>query len=212
MGLNDLINRTSSANVEITEALLEKDVDRYRDLISYWRYYPDRLIDYYVSLTPGCKFKFYFYQRMVLRVMMRYQYVYLTFVRAWSKSFMAVMCLMLKCILYPGANVFSVAGGKSQSAEILSSKVNEICTLIPAMEREIIWDTRGMRQKTHQSKDTVLYTFRNGSTLRNIAATQSTRGSRYHSGLMEECIGIDQDILKEVIIPQYLKSEWGIAA
>ena len=69
---------------------------------------------------------------------MRHKIVYATFVRAWSKSFMSVMGLMLKCILYPGAKVFTVAGGKEQSAQIVSSKIDEICTLIPAMEREII--------------------------------------------------------------------------
>ena len=51
---------------------------------------------------------------------------------------MSVMALMLKAILYPGAKLFSVAGGKEQSAEILSSKVQEICTLIPAISKEII--------------------------------------------------------------------------
>ena len=51
---------------------------------------------------------------------------------------MSVMALMLKAILYPGAKIFTVAGGKQQSAEILSDKVREICKLIPAIEKEII--------------------------------------------------------------------------
>ena len=111
------------------------------------------------------------------------------------------MALMLKAILYPGANLFSVAGGKEQSAEILSAKVNEICTLIPAMSKEIIWETRGTRARTSQTKDTVIYTFKNGSVVRNIVASEKTRGMRFQAGLMEECVGIDQDILNEVIIP-----------
>lgn len=69
---------------------------------------------------------------------MRHRYVYAVFVRAWSKSFMSVLALMLKAILYPGAKLFSVAGGKEQSAQILSSKVQEICQLIPAIQKEII--------------------------------------------------------------------------
>ena len=125
---------------------------------------------------------------------------------------MSVMALMLKAILYPGAKIFTVAGGKNQSAEILSSKVQEICRLIPAIEREIIWDTRGTRARTAQTNDTVIYTFKNSSTLENVAASEKTRGRRFQSGLMEECVGIDQDILNEVIIPQNLKDEWGIAA
>jgi len=43
--------------------------------------------------------------------------------------------------------------------------------------------------------------FKNGSTLDNLAARESTRGQRRHGGLMEECVGIDDGILREVIIP-----------
>ena len=108
---------------------------------------------------------------------------------------------MLKAILYPGAKLFSVAGGKEQSAQILSSKVQEICQLIPAISKEIIWDTRGTTARTSQTKDTVIYSFKNGSILQNIVAGEKSRGLRFQSGLMEECVSIDQDILNEVIIP-----------
>lgn len=203
MALDDLL-KISAAHIgagEVDEETIIKNIDQYRQLISYWRMYPDKLIDYYVSLAPDHPFKLFFYQRLFLRVVMRHRYVYATFVRAWSKSFMSVMALMLKAILYPGAKLFTVAGGKEQSASILSSKVDEICRLIPAIEREIIWDTRGMRQKTHQTKDNVVYAFKNGSTLQNLALTQSARGHRFHAGLMEECVGLDQTVMKEVIIP-----------
>lgn len=213
MALQDLLSKTKkSQEQEITKEIILKDIDKYRELIAYWRVYPDKFIDYLCSLNPENVFHFYFYQRLFLRITMRHRYVYATFVRAWSKSFMSVMCLMIKAVLYPGAKLFSVAGGKEQSASILSSKVDEICRLIPALEKEIIWDTRGTRARTNQSKDTVIYTFKNGSVLQNIAASEKTRGARFQSGLMEECIGIDQTILKEVIVPQCEKREWGLAA
>lgn len=116
MSLNELLATTNSnrhEEREITEELLLKDIDKYRELIAYWRVYPDRLIDYYCSLNPDNTFHFYFYQRVFLRAAMRHRYMYATFVRAWSKSFMSVMALMLKAILYPGAKLFSVAGGKN---------------------------------------------------------------------------------------------------
>ena len=141
MSLNDLLAASDAGRHEereITEELLVSHIEEFRDLIAYWRVYPDRLIDYYCSLNPDNTFHFYFYQRVFLRAAMRHRYVYATFVRAWSKSFMSVMALMLKAILYPGAKLFSVAGGKEQSAQILSSKVDEICKLIPALEKEII--------------------------------------------------------------------------
>ena len=70
-----------------------------------------------------------------------------------------------------------------ESAQILSGKVDEICRLIPAFEKEIIWDTRGTRARTSQTKDSVIYTFKNGSTLENVAATEKTRGRRFQAGL-----------------------------
>lgn len=203
MGLSDLLKstQTRSHEEEITKERILEHLDDYRELIAFWRVYPDKLVDYYCSLNPDNTFHFFFYQRLFLRAIFRHKYIYATFVRAWSKSFMSVMALMLKAILYPGAKLFTVAGGKEQSAGILSSKVDEICRLIPAMEKEIIWDTRGTRATTRQTKDSVVYTFKNGSMLENVAASEKTRGRRFQSGLMEECVGIDQDILNEVIIP-----------
>lgn len=204
MALKDILQTTNRRKELDSDAIKEEvhnHLDEYRELIAYWRVYPDRLVDYYLSLGNPYNFKFIFYQRLFLRALFRHKYVYATFVRAWSKSFMSVMALMLKAILYPGAKLFTVAGGKQQSAEILSGKVLEICKLIPAIEREIIWDTRGTRARTAQTKDSVIYTFKNGSTLENVAASEKTRGRRFNSGLMEECVGIDQDILNEVLIP-----------
>ena len=104
---------------------------------------------------------------------------------------------MCRCILYPDAHLFVTSGGKEQGASILQSKVEEICRLIPSFSREIDWG----RGKTLTGKDKVRYVFKNGSVLDNLAARESTRGQRRHGGVMEECVGIDDAILREVIIP-----------
>ena len=107
------------------------------------------------------------------------------------------MAMLIRCILYPDAHLFVTSGGKEQGASILSSKVAEICRLIPAFNKEIDW----RRGKTQVGKDTVKYVFKNGSTLDNLAARETSRGQRRHGGVMEECVGINDDILREVIIP-----------
>jgi hypothetical protein len=61
-------------------------------------------------------FNLFFYQRVFLRAAMRNKYVYAVFPRAYSKSFLSVMILMIRAILYPGADLFSTAGGKEQAA------------------------------------------------------------------------------------------------
>ena len=128
---------------------------------------------------------------------MRYKYVYMVFPRAYSKSFLSVMVLMIRCILYPGAKLFVTSGGKEQAASIIKEKVAEICTLVPAFDREI--DRR--RGKTQESKDYCFYIFKNGSYFDNVAAKESSRGKRRHGGLIEECVGVDGDILNQVLIP-----------
>ena len=114
-----------------------------------------------------------------------------------SKSFLSVMILMIRGILFPGCHLFSTAGGKEQAAQILQEKVQDICNKIPAFQREINWD----RGATRVGKDSCKYILKNGSTIENLAARESSRGRRFHGGLMEECVGLDQKILQEVIIP-----------
>ena len=91
-----------------------------------------------------------------------------------SKSFLSIMALMLKAILYPGCELFITTGGKEQAASITMSKVEEICKLIPALQNEIKWD-RGATKKT---KDSVEYVFKNGSKINILPAKESSRGQR----------------------------------
>lgn len=86
---------------------------------------------------PNGDFKFFPYQRQFLRAALRYNHVYMTYPRGYSKSFLSVMALMLKCILYPNSHVFVTTGGKEQAANITLAKLEQICTMIPAMNNEI---------------------------------------------------------------------------
>lgn len=94
-----------------------------------------------------------------------------------------------------------ITKSKGQSAQILSSKMQEICQLIPALANEIMWDTRGKIMQTSQTKDSVVFSFKNGSIIQNVAMTETTRGSRFQGLLVEECAKIDQDKLTEIIMP-----------
>ena len=174
---------------------LDEQLDNLRYLIAFFRQYPDLLIDFMKG--PDSTFQFYFYQRIFLRVVMRHRYVYATFPRAYSKSFLSMMVLMLRCILFPGSSLFVTTGGKEQAASITIAKIQEICRLIPALNNEINW-SRGASKK---SKDDVNYVFKNGSRINILAAKESSRGQRRTGGLMEECVLIDQTALNEIIIP-----------
>ena len=198
MALQDLLDLSQKrSKIGLSEERIMEIVPTARQYISFWREYPDLFIDFLLESGNPQNFSFYFYQRVFLRVAMRHQYVYAVFPRAYSKSFLSMMILMIRCILYPKCKLFVTSGGKEQAAGIMKEKVQEICNLIPAMNKEIDW-TRGV---TLEGKDYAKYVFKNGSYFDNIAARESSRGKRRHGGLIEECVGVDGTILSEVIIP-----------
>ena len=191
LGLSSVDARKQGLSEERVRAILPV----VRDYVGYWREYPDKFIDFLCG--PNSKFKLFFYQRIFLRAVIRHKYAYATFPRAYSKSFLSVLTLIIRCILYPGAKLFVCSGGKEQAASIAKEKVEELCDLIPALRREIDWRPG----KTLMGKDYVKVEFKNGSRLDVVAARNSARGGRRHGGLLEEVILIDGTALNEVIIP-----------
>ena len=193
--LLDISKKIVAKKTEISEERLREALPELRKSIAFYRKYPDIFVDHIKG--KDCKFKFFFYQRIFVRIAIRHRKVYAVVPRAFSKSFLSMLVLMLRCILYPGAELFITTGGKEQAASITIAKIEEICKLIPALSNEINW-SRGV---TQIGKDKVNYVFKNGSKINILAARESSRGQRRTGGLMEECVLIDQDALNEIIIP-----------
>ena len=200
MALQDLLALTLSTENTKKEGLSEERIKAQipilRQYIAYWREYPDMFVDFMCGSNPE-NFHLYFYQRVFLRAAMRHRYMYATFPRAYSKSFLSVLILMIRCVLFPNGHLFVTTGGKEQAAGIAREKVEELCKLIPGLNNEIDWS----RGASKASKNMVEYKFKNGSKLDIVAAQQSSRGKRATGGLMEEVILIDKTQLNEVIIP-----------
>ena len=199
MALSQLVELSLNKNtkkVGMSEERIRAQIPHLRNWIAFWREYPDIFVEFLCGDNPQ-NFKLFFYQRVFLRAVIRHRYAYATFPRAYSKSFLSVLILMIRCILFPGSHLFVTTGGKEQAAGIAKEKVEELCKLIPGLRNEIDWS----RGASKASKDMVEYKFKNSSVLDIMAARQSSRGKRATGGLMEECILIDQTLLNEVIIP-----------
>lgn len=200
MALADLLQLSHNKDTQkigLSEERVRAAIPIARQYISYWREYPDMFVDFLKTEENPENFSLFFYQRVFLRAAMRHRYTYATFPRAFSKSFLSVLILMLRCVLYPNSHLFVTTGGKEQAAGIAKEKIEEICKLIPGLKKEINWE----RGQTKTSKDNIEIIFKNGSKLDIMAARQSSRGRRATGGLMEECILIDQTLLNEIIIP-----------
>lgn len=120
MALQDLLDLSNkSKKIGLSEERIEAIKPALRQYIAFWREYPDLFIDFMQTggdETKEKKLNFFFYQRVFLRAAMRYKYVYMTFPRAYSKSFLSVMVLMCRCILYPRSKLFVTSGGKERNA------------------------------------------------------------------------------------------------
>ena len=138
MNLKQLLQLSSNREYQkqgISEERLMANMASLRKLISFFRQYPDIFVDFIKG--KDSTFEFLFYQRIFLRIVMRHRYVYATFPRAYSKSFLSMMALMIRCILYPNSHLFVTTGGKEQAAGIAREKAEELCKLIPGLKNEI---------------------------------------------------------------------------
>jgi len=188
LGINDYIRSDAllelldiekgSEKIGMSEERVQENLDEIRKHASFWREYPDKFIDF--LLPKKSTFNLFFYQRIFLRAAIRHKYTFATFPRAFSKSFLSVLVLVIRCMLYPGAKLFIVAGTKEQGAAIAKEKLEELKELIPAFKNEIV------ERKSLYGKDYVKVTFKNGSVLDVVAARNSTRGGRRHG----EALGV----------------------
>ena len=203
MGLNELLTLSThkgQKKIGISEERIQACLPELRKSIAFYREYPDLYIDFCNSCSENKDKKvlnLLTYQRVFLRQTMRHRHVYAVFPRAYSKSFLSVLVLMLRCIFYPGCHLFVTTGGKEQATGIVREKAEELCKLVPGLAKEVNFD----RGKSKSSKEEFSFLFKNGSILDVMAARQSSRGRRATGGLIEECILVDGTLLNEVIIP-----------
>lgn len=158
LGMRD--NVVIEKGIVLNEDYLLSNFSEIGDIMSTFSAYPDLFLD---LITPSdSSFKLYFYQRITLRALMRFKDIYVTAPRAFSKSFLTILAMILQCIFMPGTKRFICAPNKSQSAQIAKEKIAEIYDRWPLLKKEIVGceisDTPG-----NFGKDYVTLKFRNGS-------------------------------------------------
>lgn len=170
----------------------------WRKYCSYWRKYPDRFLDFVAGENP--KIKLYFYQRLMLRILFRYQIVYFCMTRGSAKSFIQILALYLKCIMFPNSYYFIAAPTKMQAAKISQENIENIWNFFPLLRAEV--------KKEFFHNDYTKLIFMNGSRLDVVQVAESSRGGRRHGGSVEEIVDntMKKDTLQTVVIPMMANS------
>ena len=184
--------------VILNEHYLGNNLEKIGEMMSIFSAYPDIYLD--LIKPQDSSFTLFFYQRITLRALMRFKDVFGTAPRAFSKSFITILAMMLQCIFIPGTKRFICAPNKSQAAQIAKEKIVEIYDRWPMLRKEVIGgeisDTPG-----NFGKDYVTLKFRNGSQFDVVGALDSQRGGRRHGGLIDEVRDHEETPINEVVLP-----------
>ena len=184
--------------VILNENYLETNFEKIGNVMSIFSAYPDIYLD--LIKPQDSSFTLFFYQRITLRALMRFKDVFGTAPRAFSKSFITILAMMLQCIFIPGTKRFICAPNKTQAAQIAKEKIVEIYDRWPLLRKEVIGgeisDTPG-----NFGKDYVTLKFRNGSQFDVVGALDSQRGGRRNGGLIDEVRDHDETPINEVVLP-----------
>lgn len=195
------LERNDMAQIVITPQYVEDNRQWFEDMVTLFTLYPDYLVD---VITPADSFfKLYFYQRIFLRVCMRFREVSGTFPRAYSKSFLDFLDMNIRGIMQPRSKGFTCADTKKQAAQIVEEKTNEIYRLFPFLVNELnISDLDKMKKKYgNMGADYAELKFRNDSQIDIVNTGNAGRGGRRHWGTLEEFAMMDGDAVNEVVIP-----------
>ena len=189
---------TIDKGVILNEYYLEDNIKNIGDAMSIFTAYPDIYLD--LIKPQDSSFGLFFYQRITLRALMRFKDIYVTAPRAFSKSFITILAMILQCIFIPGTKRFICAPNKTQAAQIAKEKIVEIYDRWPLLRKEVIGgevsDTPG-----NFGKDYVTLKFRNGSQFDVVGALDSQRGGRRHGGLIDEVRDHEEGPINEVVLP-----------
>ncbi len=195
------LERNDMSQIVITPQYVEDNRQWFEDMVTLFTLYPDYLVD---VITPADSFfKLYFYQRIFLRVCMRFREVSGTFPRAYSKSFLDFLDMNIRGIMQPRSKGFTCADTKKQAAQIVEEKTNEIYRLFPFLVNELnISDLDKIKKKYgNMGSDYAEIKFRNDSQIDIVNTGNAGRGGRRHWGTLEEFAMMDGDAVNEVVIP-----------
>ena len=177
--------------VNLTQERIENNRQLYEKIWQFFSAYPDLYID---LITPSnSEMSLFFYQRIFLRSLMRYKQIAIIAPRAFSKTFISVLGIILQCIFIPKTKRFICAPKKQQGAKVAREKFDEIFDKYPLLRKEVLSYTT--------STENIKLTFRNGSIFDVVAALDSQRGGRRNGGLIDEVRDHDVELINEVVLP-----------
>jgi hypothetical protein len=177
---------------EKKDMVLSKDIDegRKQKIIlwnTFFRRNPHRFIELYFQI------KLFPYQILMIWMLQRSTLAYFVASRAAAKSWIIALWTLTLAVLYPDSRIIICAKTLSQGGLILKEKLQSMRDNYPNVAREIKSLTCN-----NNNYECVLH---NGSTIRVVPSSESSRGNRANYIVVEESRLVPREILEAIIKP-----------
>lgn len=171
--------------------IIKRHIHKWAEFCAFIRWYPDIFYDMIKPEVGGIKLDLY--QRIMMRVLARFQQNYFCIPRGGSKTLTQIMVVYHTAICYPNITIAITASTKESAVKIWKEKHDEILRYYPAIADEI--------KSANFSKDSGRVEFQNGAVVDNLANAQQSKGLRRRRGSLEESALIDKDLYEDAIEP-----------
>ena len=171
----------------------------FNDALDYFRKYPD------VFCEDVCEIKLNVYQKIMMRVFFRYDYIMFVMCRGLGKTFISMLCLVIYCLLYSNVKAGIIAPSFRQGKLLLQEKYkDEFCqwsAFIQSEEESFVCNNAKARVDFYNNSFIEAFPVGVGS---GTNAAAKIRGARLNLALVDECVYVPRDIIENVLIPMLI--------
>lgn len=155
---------------------------------AYYRANPSRFLEDFI---PGLVLKWF--QKILLWAMANFDAFYFIAARSLGKTYLVALFAVYRCILYPGTKIIACSYTFKQGKEIVLKITDDFMQKSALLRNEI-------RSVSVGQNDCAVY-FKNGSWIRVVVASESSRGARSNIIIIDESRMVEQKIVDTVLRP-----------
>ncbi len=154
---------------------------------AFYRANPARFVKDYLHINLKL------FQKILITMMMLSTVFVFIATRGIGKTYMSAIYSVVRCILYPGTKVCIASGTRGQAINVLEKILLELKPNSPELAAEI--DDR----QTNINGTNAQIVFKNGSYIKVVTASDTSRGNRANVLLLDEFRLISKDVVDTVL-------------
>lgn len=185
--------KTVTAITDIKSAHQQKLLDRVALWAGYYRFNPHRFAKDFLHVD------LHLFQKILLVMMNLSSTFAFIACRGLGKSWLCAVYCCIRCVLYPGEKICIASGTRGQAQNVLEKIMTEIKPNSAELAYEI--DEKNTRITAQDAK----IVFKNGSFIKVVTASDSSRGNRAHILIIDEFRLVKKDVI-DTILKKFLSN------